>query len=111
MFRAVSVALGFGLIILWIAGMSARAEPWLTWLDGFAGLVAIGLGLGFAKATRAGVAGWSLLAFALFVLWIVGLAAGGTLWLAWWTSAFAFAFLILAASAMSGRGRLGQRTA
>ncbi|SRR5579871_998321 len=111
MCRAVSVALGCGLIILWIAGVSSHAEPWLTWLDAFAGLIAIGLGVGFAKATRAGVAGWGLLAFALFVLWIIGLAAGGTLWLAWWTSGFAFAFLILAASATSGQSRLRHRTA
>jgi hypothetical protein len=107
MFRPISVALGIGLIILWIAALSGHAVGWLTWLDGLAGLVAIALGLTFtAQMARAGTAGWGLLALSLFALWIVALAAGSTIWLAWWTFAFACAFLILAASATAGQGRL-----
>lgn len=110
MFRPISVALGIGLIILWIAALSAHAVPWLTWLDGVAGLVAIGLGLTFAaQVGRSGMAGWGLLALSLFALWIIALAAGTTLWLAWWTFAFACAFLILAASATAGPSRLHQQ--
>lgn len=111
MFRPISVALGFGLIILWIAALTSNAVGWLTWLDGVAGLIAIAMGLGFAQIARAGVAGSGLLALGLFVLWIVGLAAGSTLWLVWWTFAFGCAFLILAASSMAGETRLHHRTA
>ncbi|HVV49388.1 MAG TPA: hypothetical protein VHO06_07010 [Polyangia bacterium] len=113
MFRAVSAVLGFGLILLWIAGLASHAVAWLTWLDGLAGLVAVAMGLGFVRAAQMGVPGWGLLAFGLFVLWIIGLAGGRTLWQAWWTFGFACAFLILAASATSAPsagGRLHQRT-
>jgi len=112
MFRGVSVALGIGLIILWIAGLSAHATPWLAWLDGVAGLAAIVLGLTAVRMAAFGVAAWGLVALGLFVLWIIGLAAHGPLWLAWWTFAFACAFVILAASSVSGSDRrLHQRTA
>lgn len=100
MFRPVSVVLGVGLIVLWIAGLSAHATGWLTWLDGLAGLLAIAIGLSFAAhLARGGMAGWGGLALGLFALWIIALSAGGTLWLAWWTFAFACGFLVLAASA------------
>ena len=112
MFGAVSIVLGLGLIILWIAGLSAHAVGWLTWLDGLVGLLAIVAGFGVLRlATRAGVATSGGLAFGLVILWIIGLAAGGTLWLAWWTFAFACAFLALAAASMSTQGRLNQRAA
>lgn len=112
MFRGVSVALGIGLIILWIAGLSAHSALWLTWLDGIAGLVAILLGVAVVgSVARAGVGGWGLLALGLFVLWIIGLAAHAPLWLAWWTFAFACAFVVLAAASTSGgERRLNQRT-
>src|SRR5690348_8906502 len=111
MFRGVSVVLGVGLIILWIVGLSAHATLWLSWLDGVAGLVAILLGIAAVPVARAGVAGWGLMAFGLFILWIVGLAAHGPGWLAWWTFAFACAFIVLAAAATSGmERRLHQRT-
>ena len=114
MFRGVSVVLGIGLIILWIAGLSSHAThggAWLTWLDGVAGLVAIAIGVGVGKQARMGVPGWGLIALGLFILWIVGLAAAAPVWLAWWTFAFACAFVILAASGTSGNERLRHRTA
>ncbi|HLK91757.1 MAG TPA: hypothetical protein VKZ18_17835 [Polyangia bacterium] len=107
MFGAISVVLGFGLIILWVAGLSAHAVGWLTWIDGIVGLLAIAAGFGILRAaTRAGVATSGGLSFALLVIWIIGLAAGSTLWMVWWTFAFACGFLILAAASMSGEGRL-----
>ncbi len=110
MFGAISVVLGLGLVILWVAGISAHAVNWLTWLDGIVGLMAIAAGLGAMRvATRAGVATSGGLAFALFLLWIIGLAAGSTVWVVWWTFAFACGFLILAGASMSGHGRLNQR--
>jgi hypothetical protein len=103
MFRPISVALGLGLIILWIAALVGHAVGWLTWMDGLAGLVAIALGLTFTvQVGRRGTAGWGLLALSLFALWIIALAGGATIWLAWWTFAFACAFLILAASSTAG---------
>jgi len=103
MFRPISVALGLGLIILWIAALSGHAVGWLTWMDGLAGLVAIALGLTFtAQVAGSSRTGWGLLGLSLFALWIVALAAGGTIWLAWWTFAFACAFLVLAASSTAG---------
>ena len=112
MFRGVSVALGFGLIILWIAALSAHAAPWLTWLDGIAGLIAIVLGISAARVAQIGVPAGGALALGLFVLWIIALSAHGPLWLAWWTFAFACAFVVLAAASTSGgERRLHQRTA
>src|SRR5579871_3447331 len=103
MFGAISVVLGFGLIILWVAGLSAHAVGWLTWLDGLIGVLAIAAGFGVLRAaTRAGVATSGGLAFALFILWVIGLAAGRSLWMVWWTFAFACAFLIVTAASMSG---------
>lgn len=110
MFRGVSVILGIGLIILWLAALSAHAVLWLTWLDGLAGLLAIVMGLTLVASARAGASGSGLLALGLFILWIIGLATGRSLWLAWWTFAFACAFMILAASSMSDERRLHGRT-
>jgi hypothetical protein len=111
MFRGISVALGVGLIILWIVGMSSHAVPWLTWLDGLGGLMGIVMGISVLQVGRTGVAAWGLLALGLYVLWIVGLASGRGMWLAWWTFGFACAFLILAAASASGIERLHHRTA
>ncbi len=96
MVRGISIALGIGLIILWITGLSQHATAWLTWLDGIAGLCAFGI----AGVIRPGVAG-SLaaspiaLSVGLFVLWIIALAIGASGWLSWWTFVFACAFLLL----------------
>jgi len=111
MFRGVSVILGIGLIILSIAAMSVHAVLWLTWLDGLAGIAAIVMGLSIAATARAGASGSGLLAFGLFILWIVGLTQGRSLWLAWWTFAFACAFMVLSGSALSGERRLHRRPA
>jgi hypothetical protein len=112
MFRVISFILGIGLIVLWIAGgSSTHASDWLPRLDGLAGLIAIAMGIGLETVSRAGVFGWGLLALGLFILWIVGLAAGGGLTVAWWTFGFACAFVILAAAATSAGTQLNRRTA
>ena len=46
--RVVAIALSFGLVLLWVGGLSHEAAPWLTWLDLAAGLIA------FVSAVRAG---------------------------------------------------------
>ncbi|HVV48805.1 MAG TPA: hypothetical protein VHO06_04025 [Polyangia bacterium] len=111
MFRAISFILGLGLIILWLAGLSSHASLWLTWLDGLGGLVAIAGAAALVEFGRGGTAGSGLLALGLFVLWIVGLATGATLWLSWWTFAFACAFFVVAGASTSSGARLHQRTA
>jgi hypothetical protein len=110
MFGGISVALGIGLIILWLSALSAHATPWLTWLDGLVGLTAIVMGFSALRAAPSSVGGWGAVAFGLFVLWIVGLSTRGSLWLAWWTFVFACAFAVLGTSATTERRRLRHGT-
>jgi hypothetical protein len=108
MVRTGDVVLGIGLVILWIAGLSAHATGWLTWLDGLAALGAFAIG--GAVATRTGAAAGTAtiaLSLGLFVLWIVALATDASLWLSWCTFAFALALLILGiAGTVSTRAQL-----
>jgi len=98
MFRVPAIALSFGLVLLWVAGLAHQAAPWLTWLDLVAGLVAFGSATPFAESRRAGLAGWGVLGLALLVLWIAAVAKGERSWLASWTFVAACAFLMLAGS-------------
>ena len=91
-----AIALSFGLILLWVGGVSYQESAWLTWLDFVAGLIAFGSAARFAELRRAGVVGWSSLGLGLFVLSIAAMATGGRSWLASWTLVSACAFLILA---------------
>jgi hypothetical protein len=96
MVRGISVVLGIGLVLLWLVGLSNHASAWLTWLDGVAALCAFGIALLPEGASRQVMSGSPIaLAIGLFVLWIIGLAVGAESWLAWWTFAFACAFLLL----------------
>jgi hypothetical protein len=98
MVRGTSIALGIGLAILWIVGLSNHAAMWLTWLDGLAALCAFGVAsAAVPDVTRstAVTASPIVLATGLFVLWIIGLAVHAEGWLAWWTFAFACGFLLL----------------
>ena len=97
MFGAISSALGLGLVILRVAGLSSRATSWLFWLDGLGGLVAIASGLVLGASTRIGAAASAALALGTVPARVVALAAGATAWLTWWTLLFGFAFLSLAA--------------
>jgi hypothetical protein len=98
MFRVPAIALSFGLVLLWVAGLSQQASPWLTWLDLVAGLIAFGSAAPFAASRRAGVLGWSALGLGLLVLWIAALARHDSSWLSSWTLVVACAFLMLAGS-------------
>ena len=110
MFRAISFVLGLGLVLLWLAGLSSHASAWLTWLDGLAALIAIAGAAALVEFHRGGTAGTGLLALGLFILWIIGLATGATLWLSWWTFAFACAFVVVTGASMSGTVHLRHRT-
>lgn len=96
MSRVPAIALSFALILLWVAGLCRQASGWLTWLDFVAGLIAFGSAAQLATSRRAGIVGWGLLAFSLFVLSISALVTGGRSWLASWTLVCACAFLMLA---------------
>jgi hypothetical protein len=101
-----AIGLSFGLVLLWVAGLSRHASAWLTWLDLLAGLIAFGSATQFAESRRAGVVGWASLALGLFLLWIAALSTGGRSWLAWWTLVLACAFLLLAGLRSSQRGEM-----
>ena len=96
MFRVPAIALSFGLVLLWVAGLSHQQPAWLTWLDLVGGLVAFGSATPFAESRRAGVAGWSALGLGLLVLWIAAAVKGERSWLASWTFVGACGFLMMA---------------
>jgi hypothetical protein len=99
------IVLGIGLGLLWVAGLSARATPWLVWFD-FAlavgslvaalspsregGLVDRPDRVDTATARRAPVG----IGVLLVALWVLGLATGATPWLAWWTFGFGLAYVL-----------------
>jgi hypothetical protein len=98
MVRGTSIALGIGLAILWIVGLSNHAAIWLTWLDALAALGAFAVAAAAVPDTprsTAVAASPILLATGLFVVWIIGLAVHAESYMAWWTFAFACAFLLL----------------
>jgi hypothetical protein len=91
MLRAGTLALGSGLLLLWLIGMLDQATPWLYWADGCIGVLSVaaaGLVLG-----RKGVLGDLLalggLAVALLFCSIPGLLAPSMDWLSGWTFVFA----------------------
>jgi hypothetical protein len=96
MSRVPAIGLSFGLILLWVGGLSHQEPAWLTWIDFVAGLIAFGSAAQLAASRRAGVVGWGSLALGLFVPSIAAMATGGRSWLASWTLVFACAFLLLA---------------
>ena len=104
--RGGMVALGIGLLVLWLVGLSDLATRWLSWLNGAAGvaaLVAAGSALGPERVTGSAAGSSVAIAIGLFVLWVIGLAAGATGWL---TVAMPFAFRagLPRARAVPGRG-------
>jgi len=96
MSRVPAIALSFGLILLWVAGLCRQDPSWLAWLDLVAGLIAFGSAAQLATSRRAGIVGWGSLGLGLLVLSIGALATAGRSWLAWWTLVSACAFLMLA---------------
>jgi hypothetical protein len=100
--KGMSVALGIGLAILWIAGLSSPYAPgWLTWLDGIAALCAFTIAASSQIYETRGrrMGGPIALSVALFGIAIVALGSGAVAWLSWWTFAFACAFLVLGVAA------------
>ncbi|HEY6477939.1 MAG TPA: hypothetical protein VI456_15285 [Polyangia bacterium] len=109
--QLVSIALSFGLVVLWVAGLALQASRWLSWFALLAGLVAFVGAARFTESARTGIAGWGAMAGGLFLVWIVALATHATSWLTWSTFVFAWAFVILAVAAGSGAARVQRRSA
>jgi len=99
-----AIGLSFGLILLWVGGLSYQESAWLTWFDLVAGVIAFGSAARLAESRRAGVVGWSSLGLGLLVVSIAAVATGGRSWLASWTFVSALAFLILAGFRSHRRG-------
>ena len=101
-YKAIGVALGTGLAILWVAGLSSPYAPgWFTWMDGLAALGAFFIAgrVSDRDMRSRKMSGPVTLSIGLFALWIAGLATDATPWLCWWTFAFACAALVFGVSA------------
>jgi hypothetical protein len=98
MTRALLVALGMCMLILWLVGVVDGSTWWLVWLDGTAGVLSFLAAAAVSPSTGplAASAGPGVLGAALGVLFVVGIAAGASAWLVWFTFAFAGGYLALA---------------
>ncbi len=112
MVRGLMIALGIGLLILWIVGLQAGSAGWLLWLDFVGGVLSIIGGAALTDAVaRYGRLGEPLfLSVGLFVLWIIALAVGMAAWKTWWTFAFACAYLLVALAAGTERAPMTRTT-
>lgn len=91
MLRAGTLALGSGLLLLWLIGMFDDAAPWLYWADGCLGALSIavaGLVLG-RRGVLSDLLSLGGLAVALLLCSIPGLLAPSMDWLSGWTFVFA----------------------
>lgn len=108
MVRAGMFVLGIGLLILWLVGLGRETAGWLMWFNFVAGILSI-IG-GFVVSERVGRnarVGLPIgLSAGLFVLWIIALATDVLDWKAWWTFAFACAYLLLGIAGASERREL-----
>jgi hypothetical protein len=93
--RGLSIALGIGLVVLFMVGLGRNATPWLTWMDGVAALGAFAIAAGALATSTSGGGAVIGLGLLLGVLWILGLSTHAVLWLTWWTFAFSCAFLLV----------------
>ncbi len=94
------IALGTGLLVLWLVGINHSADT-VSWLDFVGGALSIIGGAALAPRVARGVhVGEPLvLALGLFALWVAALFLDVPLWKAWWNFAFACAYLVLAVAA------------
>jgi hypothetical protein len=107
------MAMGLGLVVLWLYGFNTHATPWLTWLVGLSALCAFTLGSRAIprRSVKEAAGGPIALAGGLFILWLVGLGLHVEPWLAWWTFIFGCGFLMLGiyVSARIGRPTITSR--
>jgi hypothetical protein len=99
MLRTWTVILGLGLAILWIFGVTSRGEAgWLSWLQLVAGIYSllVAASVDDLSPRRTRVSNTLSISIGLSVLWILALVSPVLRWQAWWTFAFACAYLVLA---------------
>lgn len=98
MVRGWMIALGVGLLVLWLAGLAGAG--WLLWLAFAVGVLSIVAGFWLPDSApryaRGGVPG--VFAAEMFVLWVVALATAQPPWQTWWIFIFGCAYLLLAAA-------------
>src|ERR1700722_16549841 len=97
MTKSMTVLMGVGLAVLWLAGLgSPTSVAWVTWLDFVAGLWAFGIVAGGRINFRIGERADSAIALSvgLFAIWIVGLTTIAPGWQSWWNFGFACGFLV-----------------
>ena len=99
MIKGLTLAVGTGLTILWIAGLSSPISSiWLTWGDGIAGLLAFSIAGNMATDNTHETKGGSsfMLSGGLFVMWVVAYSTGIVSWQIWGTFTFASTEMIIA---------------
>jgi hypothetical protein len=104
MVRNGSIALGIGLVVLWIVGLSNHAASWMSWLDLVGAIFAFGgANLADRVSQTARIGGPVALGFGLFGLWIGGVTTGSSTGLAWANFGFGIGFVVLGALEALGR--------
>jgi hypothetical protein len=98
MTRAILVALGLSLVLLWLVGVVDQSTIWMTWLDGTAAVLTFWL----VPVTRPHLGpievatGPALIGCGLGAVFVVGLLTGASAWLTWFNLAFAGGYLMFA---------------
>lgn len=106
--RAGLIVLGIALGILWLAGLSAHASGWLTWLDFAVAVLSIVTAAAPAAVPnmlRASPFGFGV---ALLAFWIIGLATRSSYWMTWWTFGFGVAYLLFGLAVSWPEERMGR---
>jgi hypothetical protein len=105
MVRAILLAFGLALLLLWLVGLVDHATWWMAWLDGITALAAIGLAALVTKDSGpiTTAIGPALLGTALLALFIVGIATRSSAWIVWFNLAYAVGLLSFAALAFTAR--------
>jgi hypothetical protein len=105
MARAILLAFGLALLLLWVVGLVDHATWWMDWLDGIAALAAIGLAALVTKDSGpiTTAIGPALLGSALLALFIVGIATRSSAWMVWFTLAFAVGLISFSALAFAAK--------
>lgn len=98
MLRLFPALIGLGLAALWIVGLDEDATIWMTWCDGIAAALCfatVGI-IPERHGSRWAAFCLGAIAAGLLIVWILGLRASGTAWLAWWTFAAALVTALVA---------------
>lgn len=90
--------LGFGLVLIWVFGLTHHHTPWLVWTDLGAALVAFAVATPRPIPRAVVIATPFLVAIGLLIAWAVALVVDAEPALAWFTFAGAIAAGLVAAA-------------